>query len=64
MKIKLPKGFISINKYEPNIGRNVIILDKSGNSYRAIKVNESIYEDVNMKDHNKSEIVAWKDGRK
>lgn len=55
-----PKGFVSIKKRVPNVGRNVVILDKYGNSYRCIKVDKNIYEDVNMISHFLSDIVAWK----
>lgn len=64
MKTKLPKGFISIKKRIPNTGRNIIIIDRHGNSYRAMRVDDTIYEDVNMIDHPASEIIGWKDGRK
>lgn len=64
MTIKLPKGFISIKKHIPNIGRNIIIIDKYGNSYRAMRIDDSTYEDINMTDHSAFKIIGWKDGRK
>ena len=63
MKTKLPKGFIIVRKRIPNTRRNIIIIDRHSNSYRAMRVNDTIYEDVNMIDHPASEIIGWKDGR-
>lgn len=64
MTTKLPKGFISTKKHIPTIGRNVIIIDKSGKSYRAMRIDDSTYEDINMTDHPASNVIGWKDGRK
>lgn len=64
MKTKLPKGFVSIKKRIPNTGRNIIVIDCHGNSYRAMRVDDTIYEDINMIDHPASEIIGWKDGCK
>ena len=67
---RLPKGFVSTAKRLPRFGRNVIILDRYGVSYRAVRIQSCFYacgwvwEDINYRDHYAEDIIAWKDGRK
>lgn len=67
---RLPQGFVSTVKRLPRFGRSVIILDRYGVSYRAIRTQSCFYacgwvwEDTNYRDHYAEDIIAWKDGRK
>lgn len=64
--MKLPKGFIPTSKQLPRLGRNIVILDRHGQSFRAMRTESCFYpcgycyEDIHTKDHIAEDIVAWK----
>lgn len=65
----IPKGFRLIAHGLPRLGRNCLVLDKYGKTYRGIFTDTSFYpeeivfEDIHYTDHRIHDIVAWKDGR-